>query len=502
MSLGNRLTVGHNPLEVGIGVRIPVPQPAPAIMTTPLVNKLAKILNSSLIKYFFIPLILFLTLVLNYQKYQSVMTISYYDEITWVGRSYFFDFFYNKDFDNRIWKSIEAYDQPNLTYYVYGAWLYPQYLDEKRKVPQTYDYTQFLIDRGLYEVDESYLDKYAEYKMNSTVRRFDESQDGTPEEWVSKYGPESLKTVNLIQDARSINVLLLALSVVVLYYLFLRYKGLMFALLFSVLYGLNILIIDVSLKAHSEAVFLFMFNCAFASMIYYFKQRKLIYLVAFYVLSGLALSTKLNGIILIPTFLLIDSLLLIFFLIDNPSLTKNAKNKIKTFLRNLSLVVLPFAVFVIFNPFLHKNTIKNIELMYSWRASVAAGQAKYNLDTKIKDSKELFTKVFDNFYFSNSYHYYNGIKGVEKLTDLSAYNYLLFLMAIVGLIHQLKKSAQRSVFSFTIIISFVVCFMFIAIYLRLNWPRYFAPLSLFILLFQAQGIASCLSYVFKIMRAN
>src|SRR3972149_10887377 len=88
---------------------------------------------------FIFPTILFFFLIFTYKNYTRTLLISYWDEIAWVGRSYFFQFYIKGDFQNKIWKSFASYDQPQFTSYVYGAWIYPLYLQEKRGRDSSYD---------------------------------------------------------------------------------------------------------------------------------------------------------------------------------------------------------------------------------------------------------------------------------------------------------------------------------------------------------------------------
>ena len=134
--------------------------------------------------------------------------------------AYFFQFYLYGDFHNRIWQSYESYDQPELTEYSYGAWLYPLYIKEKKAQSSSFDYTKFLIKNGFYEIDNYYMNTYASYKTISNVIRFDDTASGSPAKFVAQYGSGSLKPINIIYYAREVNVLLLASAVIFAYFLY------------------------------------------------------------------------------------------------------------------------------------------------------------------------------------------------------------------------------------------------------------------------------------------
>ena len=218
------------------------------------------ILNN-LLKFYLIPLVIFLIFIFFYLLVQKNITVSYYDEMIWTGRSYFFDFFIRKDFKNNIWKPPESSDQPKLGEYLYGAWLYKDYLIDRINNPEL-DYSKFLIKNGLYN------------QNLSETSQFQETDDGTSNYYLQKYGVESLKTINFIYKARKINVFLLAGAVITGYYIFVVLNGnVVPALIFSFMYGLNNLLINTSLKAHSEALFILLFNLSLLNMLLYFIKK-------------------------------------------------------------------------------------------------------------------------------------------------------------------------------------------------------------------------------------
>ena len=448
---------------------------------------IANILKNSWLRLLIIPYIFFFILVFSYSSYSKSIPVSYWDEILWVGRSYFFEFFIHGDFHNRIWQSGEAYDQPKLAEYFYGAWLYPLYLADKAKNPKPYDYTRFLIKNGFYEIDEYYNNTYTRYKNNSKVIKFDERMVGFPEEWVAKYGLDSLKPINLIYHARILNIFLLAGAVIIAYFLALQLGGIVFSAIFSIFYGYNSLIIGAGLKAHSEALFLFTLNAAILFMSLYFtKGRKVLYLLLFSLFSSLCMSTKLNGSFLFVIFIV--SNILIFII--------SKEKKIAHLLSGLIPVIIGLTIFVSLNPFTYPDPIKNIQYMFDSRSKTAVAQAREFRDASIPRGQGV-KKIFENFYFSEQSQYFNGIKIYEQLGSLKNYGIYLFVLFSLGIVYTLKLVFQKNVTATVILCSIITILAFMNYYLILDWGRYYAHLPLFFTLFQSFGLFSVIQYVLK-----
>ncbi len=447
---------------------------------------MTKIFNTPWLRLLIIPYVLFLVLVFCYSAYSKTIPVSFWDEVPWVGKSYFFQFYIHGDFNNRIWQSGESYDQPKLAEYSYGVWLYPLYLSAKQHNGKQFDYTQFLIKNGFYEIDESYMNTYADYKRYSNVIKFDDRDSGFPEDYVAKYGEESLKPIILIYQARVLNIFLLASAVIFAYFFVLQSAGVIPAVIFSFLYGFNSLIIDAGLKAHSEALFLFTFNAAFLFMSLYFaKGRKILYLLLFSLFVGLCMSTKLNGSMLLAIFF-ISNIILIFVL---------RKKRIEDILLGLLPILISLIIFVSLNPFTYSDPYKNVRYMFDWRMKVASVyQANSFKEALLPDKVSRVKKIFENFYFSEQVPYFNGIGIVEQIISLKNYGTYLFVLFFLGLFYSLKLALQKNITAIVICCSFFTSLASMSYYLILDWSRYYAHLPLFFVMFQLLGLFFVIKY--------
>lgn len=450
-----------------------------------------KISKQSWLKFIIIPYIIFLIFSLSYSYYSKSMPVSFWDEILWVGRSYFFEFFIKGDFSNRIWQSPESYDQPKLAEYLYGAWLYPLYLKDKEKSQKQFDYTTYLIKNGFYEINEDYMKNYTNYKNNFNVIKFDYRMSGFPNDWVVKYGPDALKPLNLIYKARILNVFLLTCAVIFAYFLLLQFGGLLFATIFCIFYGFNSLIINTAIRAHSEALFLFTFNAAMLFMMLYFsKKKKIAYLLLFSIFAGLNMSTKLNGILLPGVFFTMNTILLIFL----------KKEKVKQFLIGVLPILVCLIIFIALNPFTYSQPLKNVKYMFDHRWETALSQARQFSNSYIPPGRMRMWKILKNFYFSRQTPYFNGVEIFKSFSQKKNYGIYLFVLFLLGLLYLLEQNFKKNIKTIIILVSFVLIYMIMVYYLILDWPRYFVHLVLFFSIFQLFGLLTLIKYSYKLSK--
>lgn len=450
-----------------------------------------KILKQSWLKFIIIPYIISLIFKISYSYYSKNIPFAHWDEIYWVGRSYFFEFFIKRDFNNRIWQSYESYDQPKLGEFFYGAWLYPLYLKEKEKSQKPFDYTTFLIKNGFYEIDEAYTKNYTHYKNTYKVIRFDHRMFGFPVDWVNRYGPDALKPLNLIYKARILNVFLLTCAVIFAYFFVLQFSGLLFATIFCIFYGFNSLIIDTALRAHSEALFLFTFNAAMLFMMLYFSKKKVIYLLLFSLFAGLNMSTKLNGIMLPGVFFAINTILLIFL----------KKEKVKQFLIGGLPMLACLIIFIALNPFTYSQPLKNVKYMFEHRWRHSINLATYFTESYIPPGTTRMWKILENFYFSKQTPYFNGVEIFKSFSQKEDYGIYLFVLFLLGLLYLLKQSFKNNIKTLVFLVSFVLIYMIMVYYLILDWSRYFVHLVLFFTVFQLFGMFTLIKYSYKLSKS-
>ncbi len=424
-----------------------------------------------------IPFVIFTVLILSYNAFSKSLPVSYWDEFLWVGRSYFFELFIERDFDNVAWEICEAYDQPKLAEYAYGAWLYPGYLVEKNYRGYT-SYAEYLIKNGFSEMNQTHCDAHPELKNTFSSIKYDPTMSGSPKQCVDGYGKAILKPIEIVLRARTMNILLLAGAVLFGYFLALKLGGPILAIIFSFMYGFSTLMINTSLIAHSEALFVFLFNGSLLFMVLYFSNPKRItYLLMFSLFSGLCASTKLTGFML-P---------LVFFILSNVFVYVFAKNRLKYFLLGLFPIATAILIFMALNPFVYSNPVKNMKFMFDWRGTVVREQTDtYNV--KIAYGLPINHRVLLHFFFSDTAENYNGIKPFESLGHSKIYGLILFGLYALGLTGLVKKVSEKDPTAIAVLGAFIIVRVLITSYLVLDWPRYYVPLEYHFAIIQSYGL--------------
>jgi hypothetical protein len=438
-----------------------------------------------------VPCLLFVFFLYLYSKVMPTVPITYWDEKLWVGRSYFFDLYIHGDFSNKIWLADESYDQPKLAEFAYGLWLYPSYLRQKRQSVQSLNYIQFLIQNGFYEIDENYMNVYRDYAHLFATTRLDHNIMEFSKERVVSYASTSARTLHLIYQARQLDILLLSFVSLSVYFIAILYTNIFSGILISFFYATNSLLINTGLIAQSESLFLFTFNLAVLYMLLYFnKERKMIWLTLFSFFTGLCICTKLNGVMLLP-----------MFWVSSVTLPLKTKTKVKTMLTHtLMPLSISIAMFIAINPFVFTKTIERVQFVFARRYEEATVyQAKAYPKDVISNNILRINKIVTNFYFSEKSLWFNAPWGITRVPFPKLYGPSLFVLMLVGL-WEIIVSKHKKVFAKVMVSSFIVILISMSVYLILDWDRYYVQLILFFVMFQTIGAMRILTSSYRMLR--
>lgn len=448
-----------------------------------------KIRFTSRIKQVIFSTILFVVLIIYYFSIYKTIPISYFDEFLWVGRSYFFEYFIRGDFNNPIWQNQESYDQPKLAEFAYGAWIYPLYIKEYAGSAEgSSGYTWYLIQKGLNLIGDSHM----RFLKGHEYSQLDTQDSGPPAYYVSKYGMPGKALSSFIYYARVLDIILLVASVFAAYLLVMEYAGFYPALLFFVFYGSNKLVVETGLKAHSEALFLLMFNCAIYAMMRYFtRARQLRYLLLFALFAGFCFSTKLNGLLLFAIFFVLNLWVSELFQKnksheDVPSKSLSVSHRIKSVLTGCIPLIIGIAIFIAINPYTHTNPVQNIMHMFLWRMDVKS--AKYEFASAyLPDWNSRIHTIFDNYYVIKGDRCFNCVAFRTPDDMPTEAMPILFVLGIIGFAYSFKRTMQNDISGAVIVFSFVLTVLITGCYLLLDWDRYFVHMTLFFVLLQSVG---------------
>lgn len=445
-----------------------------------------------MIKKLIFPLLIFCFSLYFYSQIYKSIPIRYWDEYYWVARSYYFELFIKKDFDNELWFTTESYDQPKLAEYIYGLVLYPKFIDYKRKIKlndNNYDLAKFLIDNNFYSIESKKYENYKNLNRNyinwgkDPQEVFDVSFDFL----IKKFSSSINKTIDLIFSARKANVLFLSFTSVIVYFLALNLSGsLVVSLLFVLFYGTNIYIIESALRAHSEGLFLLLFDLSLLFILFFFNKKYSIkYGMLFFISSALLTTTKLNGVMLTIIFNI-----LLFSLLLSEGFNRNI---LRTIIFGNTIF---FVIFIFHHPLLMKNPMENVFLIYKHRLTTTIDHAKAEPSSVLATRKSRVLSIFNNYLgdrFDNFNNYFLIRRFIKNNKTLVLWVYRITF--IFGFITFFKRKWKKYWY-FGLI--FLLTIWIMSFYLLLNWDRYFVHLTFFFIFFQCYGLVELIKNMFHL----
>lgn len=444
------------------------------------------------IKYKAAAAVLLFVLSFFYSLLYRGFTLSYYDEAIRVARGYMLELFLKGDLKNPLWQSVDGYDQPMLSQFVYGAMLYPDYVNAKAgNGPR--DYLTYMIDLNLY--DATYQSEYsviAPYVAYQTHKKdfidWSNATNGGNTALLLHYGPQFQKTIHAVLTARSINVVFMSITSVILFFLAMRFFPVAAALLITLWYGTNSLIVSSGLLAMNEGLFLLLFVSGVYLLVDYFsgllslKKAVLIGLV-----SGLCMATKLNGVMIYVFFA--------FIAFVNACILFAHRKYRQAVTQALTVVVvgaITCMTFIAINPFTYPNPLRNIMTMYTYRLDSAKKDTEWDTQHSLPTLSDR-AYVFVEDFFGNQANDYSLPFQTNAVVPGWFASVLASITFVAGVIAFLKTrvltvSEIRAKYVFIFLSIMTVLTMLL--YLNLYRNRYVVPLSVFVLWFEGAGIYS------------
>ncbi len=450
-----------------------------------------------MIIYVLIPFQLVFYFLIYYQQYSQTLPMMRTTEHRWIGRSFFFDLFWRRDWHNPLWQTHSSYEQPKIAEYYLGAFLYPKYLAEKPSGNPDYDMAMYLIDNNFYFNTENVTEeKYLEKEKKSL--KWWNTEKLTKDEMLNRYGNKIINTFDIIFRLRRAISLILALNVAVFYLIILTSFSPVVSFFTAFIYGHNMIFLEGGIFARSEAIFVFFFNLGvyFLLRIFYRRKWKAVNFVGFAVSAAFCAQTKLNGVMLLIFF---NALYLI-------KIFTNYFYKFRfNFKRDITLIILvnilTFCIFTMIDPYLYSNTFENIGKYFSHRWETTLSQTKnpdyFNMI--LPDFKKRIMAVYYNFtgnniYMDLSFVTYNFPFGQFRLSG-----YLLVILLITGIVSIVIKAVKKkNIFStqFLMLLLFIMTQITMGFYLMFNFSRYFIQLVAFFLFFEIAGsVYLCKSFI-------
>ena len=283
------------------------------------------------------------------------------DEVSWIFTGYYFNlYFLHFDLFNPDWNDYEAFDQPPLGKYIIGGALY------------TRGYTIDSLEpkRFLNSIPLSKLQKGLDLVIPKV--------------------PNPSVVIPLLRSC----IFLFALSSLLLIYVSLRISyGFLPALISTGLIVSNPIFGMVSTRILGDPILLLFFALFILFCTLYLKFQKNIYIVLAFIVSSLAFSTKLNGILLVP-------MLIVLFLV---------KNKFSLSPRNLKVLITGLIAFllvtVILNPVYLNIGLRAIVRMADARLSAFQNYQVTFKHAALHSISDRFIAATQIIFFTNSLFY-------------------------------------------------------------------------------------------------
>jgi len=234
--------------------------------------------------------------------------------------------------------------------------------------------------------------------------------------------------------------------------------------------------------AQSEALFLLLFNCSVFFLYRYFvKDDSWKNLLLFSIFAGLCFSTKLNGIMLFPIYLL--------FKICIPTLHRRVGH-----LRIITSILIPILlmsfIFIIINPYTYPAPYNKTIDMFTLREQTVTEQMdKYQVSLPHIIERMSFTiKSFIN----------SSIGLTNLISGRLACQIFVFVIFIFGIMTECKRTIHKSIFSRFMLLLFAGSLIITIGYLKIAWPRYLIHLVSFVIYYEIAGVISLLDKFKKV----
>lgn len=281
---------------------------------------------------------------------------------------------------------------------------------------------------------------------------------------------------DLVLDVRTLSEITMVATIISLSFYLKKYKGLLFSAIFLILYSSNNLLLENGVLAQSESIFLFLFTMATVNMFSFFTKRSSKFnLILFSIFTGLALSTKLNGILLY----------VVFLCIYNIEMLKNEFTlKASTVYKIILPLVLISIIFVSLNPFVRMNPIANTIDMYRHRQTTVVWQMNYFDEAALWNLEDRYTAI------------------ITALFNQTKYMLIYSILFCIGFIKNIFKLSKGDVFSKIFTITFVILLIITGVYYQLNWPRYLIHLVMFTTFYVTDGILSIIERLVTTYRSK
>ncbi len=374
---------------------------------------------------------------LLYSLFNSSKTIPYdQDEIHTFYETESFEHIKHFDFTSEYWKRPIHFDHPPVSRYLYGGYL-----------------TMLLGDFS--HVREDLIDRYGQWVFGKFAAQSDY--------YVSPFPL-------YINHMRYISVLLTWLTILMVAFICLYLTNSFFSLAIALLLVQNNLFTHMMLKSLPDSPYIFFSSLALISFIYFMWKKSRKGLLLSGIAGGLSLASKLTGVIY---FIVVSA----YCLIDIDISQFKLREQIYTI---IGILFVGLTVWILINPSLYNDPYATTLKYFSVRETILHLQV---LDTQ---NKHVVLHTLNDRLLAMWHVFFSGKD--PNSGSITKYPFINFSSFFLGLYFLLKKSLiKQSIIERLVLLYLVITFAYIFPFLELNWPRYYLPFVIPILLTSMYG---------------
>lgn len=380
-------------------------------------------------------------ILLVYFTYRAVRTIKLQtDEISWFYHIQFFEqLFIKRDVHAFIWQSYESYDHPQLSKYIFGAYVW----HKDAHIFQTRDALEKTWGRWQF-----YFNPKTEYAIGHIFAPY-------------------------LYWMREVNALFVLATLILLGLLmYVLTHNVFVSMSLSLVLSLNNFFMENMIRATPDAQHIFFMFASFLLYIWFRRRRKAYMLIASSVCAGLAVSAKLTGILIVYTLVSCEVVLYLY------------RENIWNVIRNvLCIIGISFLIWDVLNPALYKNPIQNSVRYFSFRneQSVRLQKAFPSVALETEPSK-IYASFCTVLATNCGTNFFDGA--------LFTYGWINALFSIGGVFWLLRLRASEFIQEMNRIVLLFVAVMIIVtmVVLPLNSDRYYIEMQISVWLLEWLGI--------------
>lgn len=370
------------------------------------------------------------------------------DEISWFFHTEFFEeLFIKKDIRSAMWQSYESYDHPQLSKYIYGAyvaWKYPKVFDVRRQLEGRWGRWNFYFLPDVEAIKTEYFAPYI-------------------------YG---MRQINIISIAGIIFAVCFILRMMTIN-MFVVFLG-------AILFVTNELFMGTTIRATSDGHMVLFQTVAFGVYLAYLKygNRKFLLLAA--LATALSISAKLTGVLGIYAIMFSEFIHAVI-----------SSTYVKIGMQNIGLMgVIIFFVWCSMNPAVYTNPVKNSVVYFTFRSEQSVRLQNAFPDVALSNYREKIWAAYCAVLNPDCDQYRR--KGY--MFPSVVINVSLFLTGCFWFLAHRKDRKNRWI-NISFIIYAVLTIGIITLLLPFNSDRYFLPIQISVWMVQMVGISAIIKTV-------